>query len=118
DLARELTQAWHARFASRWAVVAGTMETIQPMVFYSPDHPSPYTPNEAWASGLTSLDDVKRYGFIGVFDPTDGRLPAFEKWISDVAPNAERMVMTTRRFTHGKPGPAMSWNVYIAPPGK
>lgn len=118
DLARELTQAWHARFASRWAVVAGTMETIQPMVFYSPDHPSPFTPNEAWASGLTSLDDVKRYGFIGVFDATDERLPKFEKWVSDVAPNAERMVMTTRRFTHGKAGPAMSWNVYIAPPGK
>jgi hypothetical protein len=118
DLARELTQAWHARFASRWAVVAGTMESIQPMVFYSPDHPAAFTPNEAWASGLTSLDDVKRYGFIGVFDPTDGRLPAFEKWDSDVAPNAERMVMTTRRFTHGKAGPSMSWNIYIAPPAK
>ncbi|WP_128923212.1 glycosyltransferase family 39 protein [Bradyrhizobium guangxiense] len=118
DLARELTQAWHARFASRWAVVAGTMETIQPMVFYSPDHPSPFTPNEAWASGLTSLDDVKRSGFIGVFDPANERLPAFEKWISEVAPNAERIVMTTRRFTHGKAGPSMSWNVYIAPPAK
>ncbi len=94
------------------------METIQPMVFYSPDHPSLFTPNEAWASGLTSLDDVKRYGFIGVFDATDERLPKFEKWVSETAPNAERMVMTTRRFTHGKAGPAMSWNVYIAPPGK
>ncbi|KYG22358.1 hypothetical protein SE92_20780 [Bradyrhizobium sp. AT1] len=118
DLARELTQAWHARFASRWAVVAGTMETIQPMVFYSPDHPSPFTPNEAWASGLTSLDDVKRYGFIGVVDAADERLPKFEKWISETAPNAERMVMTTRRFTHGKAGPAMSWNVYIVGPAK
>ncbi|MHC4045157.1 glycosyltransferase family 39 protein [Bradyrhizobium sp. 23AC] len=118
ELARELTQAWHARFASRWAVVAGTMETIQPMVFYSPDHPSPFTPNEAWASGLTSLDDVKRYGFIGVVDATDERLPKFEKWVSEVAPNAERVMMTTRRFTHGKAGPAMSWNVYIAPPAK
>ena len=118
ELARELTQAWHARFASRWAVVAGTMETIQPMVFYSPDHPSPFTPNEAWASGLTSLDDVKRYGFIGVFDPANERLAAFEKWISEIAPHAERMVMTTRRFAHGKAGPSMSWNVYIAPPAK
>lgn len=118
ELARELTQAWHARFASRWAVVAGTMETIQPMVFYSPDHPSPFTPNEAWASGLTSLDDVKRYGFIGVVDATDERLPKFEKWISETAPNAERVMMSTRRFTHGKAGPAMSWNVYIVPPGK
>lgn len=118
ELARELTQAWHARFASRWAVVAGTMETIQPMVFYSPDHPSPFTPNEAWASGLTSPDDLKRYGFIGVVDATDERLPKFEKWISETAPNAERVMMSTRRFTHGKAGPAMSWNVYIVPPGK
>lgn len=118
ELARKLTQEWHMRFASRWAVVAGTMESIQPMVFYSPDHPAAFTPNEPWSSGLTSLDDVKRYGFIGVFDPTDGRLPAFEKWVSEVAPNAERMVMSTRRFTSGKAGPSMSWNVYIAPPGK
>lgn len=118
DLARELTQAWHARFGSRWAVVAGTMESIQPMVFYSPDHPSALLPLEAWDSGLTSRDDAKKYGFIGVFDPTDGRLPAFEKWVSETAPNAERMVMTTRRFTHGKAGPSMSWNIYIAPPAK
>lgn len=118
ELARELTQAWHARFASRWAIVAGTMESIQPMVFYSPDHPAAFTPNEAWSSGLTSLDDVKKYGFIGVFDPTDGRLPAFEKWVAATAPNAERMVMTTRRFTHGKAGPSMTWNIYIAPPQK
>lgn len=118
ELARKLTQEWHMRFASRWAVVAGTMESIQPMVFYSPDHPSAFTPNEPWSSGLTSLDDVRKYGFIGVFDPTDGRLPAFEKWVSEVAPNAERMVMSTRRFTHGKAGPSMSWNIYIAPPGK
>lgn len=118
DLARELTQAWHTRFGSRWAVVAGTMESIQPMVFYSPDHPSALLPLEAWDSGLTSRDDAKKYGFIGVFDPTDGRLPAFEKWVSEIAPNAERMVMTTRRFTHGKAGPSMSWNIYIAPPAK
>lgn len=118
ELARKLTQDWHMRFASRWAVVAGTMESIQPMVFYSPDHPSALLPLEAWDSGLTSLEDAKRYGFIGVFDPTDERLPKFEKWISEVAPNAERMVLSTRRFTNGKAGPTMSWNVYIAPPAK
>ncbi|WP_063693131.1 glycosyltransferase family 39 protein [Bradyrhizobium stylosanthis] len=118
ELARELTQAWHSRFGSRWAVVAGTMEQIQPLVFYSPDHPAALLPLEAWDSGLTSREDAKKYGFIGVFDPTDGRLPAFEKWVSETAPNAERIVMTTRRFTHGKAGPAMSWNIYIAPPAK
>ncbi|MBR0746297.1 glycosyltransferase family 39 protein [Bradyrhizobium japonicum] len=118
ELARELTQAWHTRFGSRWAVVAGTMEQIQPLVFYSPDHPAALMPLEAWDSGLTSREDAKKYGFIGVFDPTDGRLPAFEKWVSEIAPNAERIMMTTRRFTHGKAGPAMSWNIYIAPPAK
>lgn len=118
ELARKLTQDWHMRFASRWAVVAGTMESIQPMVFYSPDHPSALLPLEAWDSGLTSLEDAKRYGFIGVFDPTDERLPKFEKWVSEVAPNAERMVLSTRRFTNSKAGPTMSWNVYISPPAK
>src|SRR3954463_3171330 len=118
ELAHELTQAWHTRFGSRWAVVAGTMESIQPMVFYSPDHPAALMPLEAWDSGLTSREDAKKYGFIGVFDPTDGRLPAFEKWVSETAPNAERIVMTTRRFSHGKAGPSMSWNIYIAPPAK
>ena len=118
ELARELTQAWRMRFGTRWPIVAGTMESIQPLVFYSPDHPRAFTPNEAWSSGLISPEEVKRLGFIGVFDPTDGRLPEFEKWIAETAPNAERLVMTTRRFTHGKAGPAMTWNIYIAPPPK
>jgi 4-amino-4-deoxy-L-arabinose transferase-like glycosyltransferase len=118
ELARELTQAWHTRFASRWAIVAGSMETIQPMVFYSPDHPRPFTPGEIWGSGLTSPEDVKRLGFIAAFDATDARLPTFEKWVAETAPNAERVVMTTRRFTQGRPGPSMTWNVYIAAPAQ
>src|SRR6266849_1728035 len=44
QLARELTQAWHTRFNTRWAVVAGTTEVGEPMTFYSPDHPAPFTP--------------------------------------------------------------------------
>lgn len=118
ELARELTQAWHTRFASRWAIVAGSMETIQPMAFYSPDHPSPFTPGEAWGAGLTSPGDVKRLGFIAVFDARDGRLPGFEKWVAETAPDAERVVMTTRRFSHGRPGPSMTWHVFIAGPAK
>ncbi len=118
ELARELTEAWHTRFASRWPIVAGNMENIEPLVFYSPDHPAPFTPGEIWSAGLTTEADVKRLGFIGVFDPADGRLPAFEKWIAETAPNAERLVMTTRRFFHGRPGPTMIWNVYITAPAK
>ena len=30
QLARELTQAWHMRFPSRWAVVAGTTKSASP----------------------------------------------------------------------------------------
>jgi 4-amino-4-deoxy-L-arabinose transferase-like glycosyltransferase len=116
ELARELTQAWRSRFGSRWAVAAGSMETIQPMAFYSPDHPTPFTPNEAWGSGLITPDDVKRLGFIAAFEPNDYRLPELEKWVAATAPNAERIVMTTRRFAHGKPGPSITWNVYIAAP--
>jgi 4-amino-4-deoxy-L-arabinose transferase-like glycosyltransferase len=116
QLARELTQAWHSRFKTRWAVVAGTMEIGEPMTFYSPDHPARLTPDEIWSSGLTSLDEAKRLGFIGICDTRDAALPACEAWMAANAAKAERLTITTQRFFHGHPGPAISWNVYLAPP--
>jgi 4-amino-4-deoxy-L-arabinose transferase-like glycosyltransferase len=118
QLARELTQAWHMRFGSRWAVVAGTTEIGEPMTFYSGDHPAPFTPGELWSSGLTSLEQAKQLGFIGICDTTDGRLPACEAWMKQNAANAEQLVMTTQRFFHGHPGPAIDWKIYIEPPEK
>jgi 4-amino-4-deoxy-L-arabinose transferase-like glycosyltransferase len=118
QLARELTQAWHSRFNSRWAVVAGTTEVGEPMTFYSPDHPAPLTPGELWSSGLTSLDEAKRLGFIGICDTTDGRLPVCETWMKENGKDAEQLAITTQRFFKGRPGPAISWKVYIVPPAK
>src|ERR1700688_2458069 len=118
QLARELTEIWHTRFHARWAVVAGTTEVGEPMTFYSPDHPAPFTPGELWSSGLTSLDEAKRLGFIGICDTTDGRLPVCEAWMAANADNAEHLSITTQRFFHGHPGPANSWNIYIVPPAK
>jgi len=118
QLARELTQAWHERFGSRWAVVAGTTEVGEPMTFYSPDHPAPFTPGELWSSGLTSLEEAQRLGFIGICDTTDGRLPTCEAWMAQHAKNAEQLVMTTQRFYRGHPGPAINWKIYIVPPAK
>jgi len=118
ELARELTQAWHTRFNSRWAVVAGTTEVGEPMTFYSPDHPAPFTPGEIWSSGLTSLEEAKRLGFIGICDTTDGRLPVCDAWMAANGNNAERLAITTQRFFRGHPGPAISWKVYIVPAAK
>jgi 4-amino-4-deoxy-L-arabinose transferase-like glycosyltransferase len=118
ELARELTQAWHTRFFTRWAVVAGTTDIGEPMTFYSPDHPAPFTPGELWSSGLTSLEEAKRLGFIGICDTSDGRLRICEAWMAKNADNAEHLSITTQRFFHGHPGPANSWNIYIVPPAK
>jgi 4-amino-4-deoxy-L-arabinose transferase-like glycosyltransferase len=118
QLARELTQAWHQQFGSRWAVVAGTTEIGEPMTFYSPDHPMPYTPGEVWSSGLTSLAEAKRLGFIGICDTTDPRLPTCEKWMKENAPDAPEQIMTTQRFFRGHPGPSIAWKIYIQPPAK
>ena len=106
------------RFHSRWAVVAGTTEMGEPMTFYSPDHPAPFTPGEFWSSGLTSLEEAKRLGFIGICDTTDGRLPVCEAWMKENGKDAEQLAITTQRFFHGHPGPAISWKVYIVPPAK
>jgi 4-amino-4-deoxy-L-arabinose transferase-like glycosyltransferase len=118
QLARELTETWHARFHTRWPVVAGTTEVGEPMTFYSPDHPAPLTPGEIWSSGLTSLEEAKRLGFIGICDTSDGRLPECEAWMAANGKNAEQLAITTQRFFHGHPGPATTWKVYVVPPAK
>ena len=117
-LARELTQEWHNRFFTRWSVVAGTTEVGEPLTFYSPDHPAPLTPGEIWSSGLTSLEEAKRLGFIGVCDTTDNRLVECEAWMAENAKGAEEFVKTTQRFFDHRPGPATTWKVYVMPPAK
>jgi len=118
ELARELTEAWRTRFNSRWPVVAAYTDTGQPVTFYSPDHPAPLTPDEPWSSGLASLDDAKRSGFIGICEAGDWKLEKCEAWMKTYAANAEHMVMTTRRYFLGMPGPATAWNIFIVPPAR
>jgi hypothetical protein len=118
ELARELTDIWHTRFRSRWPVVAAYTDTGQPVTFYSPDHPAPLTPDEPWSSGLTSLEEARRSGFIGICETGDWKLEKCEAWMKAHAANAEHIVITTRRFFPGMPGPATAWNVYIVPPAK
>lgn len=116
QLAQQLTEIWHQRFRSRWAVVAGTTEVSAPMTFYSPDHPVTLTPGEAWASGLTSLEEAKRQGFIGICDTGDNRMPTCEEWMAKNAANAEQLNLSTRRFFRGVSGPLVRWKIYIMPP--
>ena len=88
------------------------------MVFYSPDHPAPFMPGEAWASGLTSLEEAKRFGFIGVCD-TDRR-PAAGVREMDGGERAERRAHRDddAALLPRPSGPAISWKIYIAPPAK
>jgi 4-amino-4-deoxy-L-arabinose transferase-like glycosyltransferase len=118
ELARELTEAWHTRFYSRWPVVAAYTDTGEPVTFYSPDHPAPLTPNEPWSSGLTSLDEAKRSGFIGICEVGHWKFEQCEAWMKAHAANGEHIVMTTRRYFLGMPGPATAWNIFIVPPAK
>jgi hypothetical protein len=118
ELARELTEVWQNKFHSRWPVVAAYTDTGEPITFYSPDHPAPLTPDEPWSSGLTSLDEAKRSGFIGVCETGDWKQEKCEAWMKLHAANGERMVITTRRFTLGIPGAATVWNVVVVPPAK
>src|SRR3984957_12982549 len=116
QLARELTELWHRRFHSRWKVVAGATDVGEPMTFYSPDHPLPLTPNETWSSGLTSLDEAKRYGFIGVCEVCAWNEQACDAWMKRNAADGEEMVITTQRFFRGSARAATVWNVFVVPP--
>ena len=115
-LAHRLTDEWHSRFTTPWAVVAAPTEIGQHMAFYSADHPAPYTPGETWSAGLTSLEQAKRKGFIGVCDPSDPRVPICRSWMELNAAAAERITLTTHRTFSGIVGPTSTWEVYIVPP--
>jgi hypothetical protein len=116
DLARELTKLWHQRFHSRWMVVAGGTDVAEPMTFYSPDHPKPLTPDELWSSGLTSVEEAKRLGFIGICDTTGWQLKSCERWMLENASGAERLTITTQRSFHKKTGAVVRWEIYVVPP--
>ncbi len=79
---------------------------------------TPLTPDEPWSSGLTPLDEAMRSGFVGICETGDWKLEKCEAWMKAHAANAERIVITTRRFFAGMPGPATAWNVYIVTPAK
>src|ERR1700676_3082310 len=116
QLARELTELWHRRFHSRWKVVAGATDVGEPMTFYSADHPMPLTPNEIWSSGLTSLDEAKRYGFIGIFAARAWNRQTCARWMKQNAAGGDEMVITTQRFFRGSAIAATAWNVYVVAP--
>ena len=118
ELARELTELWRRRFPMRLPVVAAYGDTNQTITFYSPDHPAPLTPDEPWSSGLTSLEEAKRSGFIGVCETGDWKQEKCEAWMKANASNGERMLVTTRRFFMGIAGPASAWIVIIVPPAR
>jgi 4-amino-4-deoxy-L-arabinose transferase-like glycosyltransferase len=116
EFAVQLTEAWRARYNRRWAVVAGTTEIGEPITFYSPDHPAPFTPEEVWSSGLTTWAEAMRLGFIGACDTTDSRISSCEVWMNAHAPVAEKLDLTSRRYFHGKAGPAVKWKIWIQAP--
>ena len=118
QLARELTESWHTRAHARWSAVVGFVDIAEQMTFYSPDHPMPLTPYEQWGSGLLSLAEAKRSGFIGICMVGDWRADRCDAWMKENAANAERMVMTTRRYFKGQAGIPARFEIYLVPPQK
>jgi hypothetical protein len=63
------------------------------------------------------MEEAKRNGFIGICLVGDWKFERCESWMKDNLPNAERIVMSTRRFFKGNVGTTTRWNVYVVAPG-
>ncbi|MGO9357625.1 MAG: hypothetical protein ACLP1D_08095, partial [Xanthobacteraceae bacterium] len=68
------------------------------------------------SSGLTSLIEARRLGFIGICDTADSRRGGCEHWMGANAPDAEPYDLSVRRFFRGVAGPLVRWKIYIEPP--
>ena len=115
ELARDLTQQWRLRFNTPWPAVVGSTRVADLMTFYSPDHPTPLQPEEP-PSGLITADQAKQSGFIGICGPSEPFYRKCDAWIKANAAGADHIIITTRRFFNGKPGPAINWEVYFVAP--
>lgn len=115
ELARDLTRQWRLRFNSRWPAVVGSTRVSNLMTFYSPDHPTPLAPEEP-PSGLMTAADAQRTGFIGICDAGGPFYRQCDAWMKANATRGERVIITTRRFFNGKPGPAVNWEIHFVPP--
>lgn len=117
-LAEQLTELWRLRFGTPWAVAVSFVEAATPMTFYSPDHPKPLELDVTWGAGLTTLDEARRSGFIGICETADPRLADCMAWMQENAAGAERIEVTQRRFFHGMAGPQGLWHIFIVPPSR
>jgi len=115
ELARNLTEEWHVRFKSQWRAVIGPTRITNLMAFYSVDHPTPLPLNDP-SSGLISLAEAQRSGYVGICDPAAPDYRDCDAWMKANAPLAERVIVTTRRFFQGKAGEAAHWDIYYMPP--
>jgi hypothetical protein len=117
ELARDLTQQWRLRFNSPWPAVVGSTRVSNLMTFYSPDHPTPLPPEEP-PSGLTTPAQLDRSGYIGICDTGGPFDRQCSDWMKAHATRGEHIIITTRRFFHGKPGPAVNWDIHFVPPAE
>jgi len=117
ELARDLTQQWRLRFNTRWPAVVGSTRVSNLMAFYSPDHPTPFAPEDP-PSGLITPEQADRSGFIGICETVGPFHRSCAPWMKAHATRGDRIIITTRRFFQGKPGPAMQWEVYFVPPAE
>jgi 4-amino-4-deoxy-L-arabinose transferase-like glycosyltransferase len=115
ELARDLTQQWRLRFNTPWPAVVGSTRVSNLMTFYSPDHPTPLPPEEP-PSGLLTVADAQRTGFIGICDAGGPFHRQCDAWMKANVTRGDHIIITTRRFFHGKPGPAVNWEIYFVPP--
>lgn len=118
QLARQLTEVWHTRAYARWSAVAGFIDTADQMTFYSPDHPLPLTLYDEGGSGLLSFAEARRDGFIGVCELGTWNIDRCQAWMKENAADAERMVITTRRYFRGQVGVSSRFEIYLVPPKK
>jgi hypothetical protein len=124
ELAREVTQLWHARFASPLPIVIATFDLAAPVAFYSPDHPRMFAdspdPPRVFASDQPEFSpwidypaDLKRYGFVGICYAGDQDCVDN---LARLAPNAEKLDVTLAREVAGIKAKPWTFNIRIARP--
>jgi len=111
-LARDITQAWHARTGQPLRYVIGSMWDGGNVAHYSPDQPRVLVDGEPQRAPWIDLNDLKARGAVVVW--TDGDLKTLPPQYRAVAPNAQVQPVLPLHYRHA--GKALYAGWAIVPP--
>jgi hypothetical protein len=114
QLSEEVTREWRRHTQSPLTIVAGDINLVGAVTFYSPEHPDSVPDFDLKAAPWVTPDRLRREGYAVVCD-NPGCAPMAERWTAAESRAIRRELELSRRYL-GQQGKTARFTIVIVPP--